>query len=60
MSRQDCSLISFEANGSLRETICLIYSDESRGVKMRISYNKLWEMLIDKNMKKETFRRRPE
>lgn len=30
----------------------MIYSDESRGARMRISYNKLWKMLIDKNMKK--------
>ena len=52
--------MSFEANGSLKETTCLIYSDESRSVRMRISYKKLWKMLIDKNMKKETFRKRPE
>ena len=44
--------MSFEANGSLKATTCLIYSDESRGMRLKISYNKLWKMLIDKNMKK--------
>lgn len=33
--------------------IHLIFYCETRRCKMRISYNKLWKMLIDKNMNKQ-------
>ena len=37
------------------ELTCIVYT-LTRGVTMTICYNKLWKLLIDKNMKKKDLR----